>query len=531
MFPAEGGIFVPEYLGPADHPWLEALLDEARRFAGRPLHEWWARAAEPLSAPAPERRRRLATATLERLCGTEEVPARPAPAELRERLFQAAQLAREAGLPWNRPAILAGVDGLDPLEVADRLFADIPAERRLKLPDPLPMAHALALHTNLAISQGLLRSASSLEVQLSSRSRALIRQVLLFRLLCTVRPCPGGISVEISGPFSLFRHTTMYGRALASVVPVLRGTDAFTVLARCRLQGQGQTVRLTSGDPIFPPGTSPKRYDSKLEERFARDFARIAPDWDLVREPEPVEVDGTFVFPDFALVDRRDGQRRWLVEIVGFWTPEYLATKLERLRRAGRRDLILCVDEKLGCDKELVSVQAAVLFFRGRVDARAVKAVIDRASAPPTVPSAATVVAPPASRTERLGPGQLFLDYAGRRAPEDPIHARLHGLRVGDLVSLRPSGAWLQVVHADGTVIAALSGNARAIWTPRLAAVRAVRVASLLQRTSEQSAPAYRARLCVERWVVPLLEVVVVEDAGEAPRQRTRNAVVPPAPA
>jgi len=60
-------------------------------------------------------------------------------------------------------------------------------------------------------------------------------------------------------------------------------------------------------------------YDRKLEERFARDFRRVAPEWDVIREPEAVQAGGTLIFPDFALRHRAD-RRRWLVEIVCFWT-------------------------------------------------------------------------------------------------------------------------------------------------------------------------------------------------------------------
>jgi predicted nuclease of restriction endonuclease-like RecB superfamily len=40
-----------------------------------------------------------------------------------------------------------------------------------------------------------------------------------------------------------------------------------------------------------------------------------------------VPVGDTVIFPDFALHHRRDAGRRWLVEIVGFWTADYLARK------------------------------------------------------------------------------------------------------------------------------------------------------------------------------------------------------------
>src|SRR2546427_5183295 len=50
-----------------------------------------------------------------------------------------------------------------------------------------------------------------------------------------------------------------------------------------------------------------------------------------------VQAGGTLIFPDFALRHRADG-RRWLVEIVGFWTRDYVERKLALLRVAGLQD-------------------------------------------------------------------------------------------------------------------------------------------------------------------------------------------------
>jgi predicted nuclease of restriction endonuclease-like RecB superfamily len=378
-----GALYVPDWLGPEDHPWIEALLDELRRFEGRPTREWQHRALEPLRAETNERRRRLVVATLNALC--EGAPDRGdrRPAALRAALFEAAQQGRAAGR--SREQILSAVStqlNTLPTELIDTLYAHLPAERPLLLPDPVPDPAALVRHTNQHVARSLIRSASQLEIRLASRSRPLIRQVLLRRLLATVHPHGVGARLDVSGPFSLFRHTTVYGRALASLLPVLRGADGFELLARCTLGSRPVTVRLGSGDPIFPPEAEPRRFDSKLEERFARDFAKLAPDWDLVREPEPVAVGGAWIFPDFALVHRVSRQR-WLLEIVGFWTPAYLEAKLDRLRRAGRQDLIVAVDEKLGCDAAEPPALPHLVRFRGRVDAAAILAILERTTTPP----------------------------------------------------------------------------------------------------------------------------------------------------
>ena len=72
--------------------------------------------------------------------------------------------------------------------------------------------------------------------------------------------------------------------------------------------------------PSFRP-TRPGSYDSQIEERFAREFRKLAPDWDVFREPGAGRRGNRLVFPDFALQHRYDASRRWLLEIVGFWTP------------------------------------------------------------------------------------------------------------------------------------------------------------------------------------------------------------------
>ena len=61
-----------------------------------------------------------------------------------------------------------------------------------------------------------------------------------------------------------------------------------------------------------------------------------------------------------------------LIEIAGFWTPEYLAAKLAQLRQAERALVCLCVDEDRACALGDLPPNLSVLRFRRRVDAAAV---------------------------------------------------------------------------------------------------------------------------------------------------------------
>jgi predicted nuclease of restriction endonuclease-like RecB superfamily len=152
--------WVPAWLGPQDHPWLEALLDELRRFEGRTLREWRARAAEPLRAPCPPGRQRRVAALLSARCTAEPAPVRPAPRERRLAVFLEAQRRRDAGA-FERGAVLAAL--AEPLcaapeSLAEALYGDVPSERRIALGSAPADAPALALESNLALAQGLLRS-------------------------------------------------------------------------------------------------------------------------------------------------------------------------------------------------------------------------------------------------------------------------------------------------------------------------------------------------------------------------------------
>ncbi|MBI2469008.1 MAG: DUF790 family protein [Candidatus Rokubacteria bacterium] len=175
--------------------------------------------------------------------------------------------------------------------------------------------------------------------------------------------------------------STTFGWLLRKVVPprhlreVQHPRRQERLRATCLLEDRLADLRLATGDPIFP-SAEPRRFDSQLEERFARDFQKIASDWDVLREPEPIPVGTRLVFPDFALQHRSERSRRWLLELVGFWTPEYLRRKLALYREARVANLILCIPEDRACAEEELPAGAVILRFRRRVDAAAVRRVV-----------------------------------------------------------------------------------------------------------------------------------------------------------
>ncbi len=370
-----GARVVPHFLGEHDHPWLQVLLEEHERFIGKPQRELEARLREPLPCESPPRKLGLAIQVLGRLRPSHRKTAVP-PRRARALVFGEA-----ARTPAPRKTILSSVAaslGVTPEDLRDSLFADLPGERLVGAPAQPLSAVELALRCNLALVQALLLRATIVRIDVEGNTRALVRQAKWRGLICTgiERSGLGNASLELSGPFALFRHTRLYGRALGELVPLLVWCLRFRLRAECVLRGRRLTLQLGTGDPIFPAG-APRRYDSQLEERFAREFRRLAPAWDVVREPEPIPAGGTLIFPDFALRHRSNPARRWLLEIVGFWTPDYVARKLALYRSARLSNLILCIDEDRNCAEANLPPGALVVRFRRRVDVAAVLRVVE----------------------------------------------------------------------------------------------------------------------------------------------------------
>lgn len=111
-------------------------------------------------------------------------------------------------------------------------------------------------------------------------------------------------------------------------------------------------------------------------------------------------------------------------------------------------------------------------------------------------------------RYDLLGPADLFLDHAGLKPPDHPIHAHLAALQPGDRLALRVSGGHLVLLDAEGFPVARLAKQAAQTWRPRLARVEGLRLVALVRRLKTDSTETFRDRVLSERWEVPLGELV-----------------------
>jgi predicted nuclease of restriction endonuclease-like RecB superfamily len=131
-------------------------------------------------------------------------------------------------------------------------------------------------------------------------------------------------------------------------------------------------------------------FDSGVEADFAAEFEAkyggAERKWELAREDELIVVGDTVMIPDFSFTHRKDG-RRALLEIVGFWHPEYLRRKLTKVRQAGRRDLILLVYQSANvAEGEFEAASAGeVLTFSRKPILKEVLEAVERCAVSPTL--------------------------------------------------------------------------------------------------------------------------------------------------
>ena len=228
---------------------------------------------------------------------------------------------------------------------------------------------------NLSLMQTLLFNCTKLDFYISGGLnwkhvlRTVKRLGLMYHLQQPQQQQENRIICSLEGPLSLFKLTDRYGTLLAKLLPSIifasnksrehdgDGSGEWHLdawIVRKTMDGRkifefkisNNEIPQLLADPYlsFPRGFSTEKeevakssslyydnnsFDSAVEEKFAKRFEQAETGWRLIREPDPLVLSngGAFI-PDFVF-EKYD--RKIYLEIVGFWTKEYLERKLQKL--------------------------------------------------------------------------------------------------------------------------------------------------------------------------------------------------------
>ncbi len=275
-----------------------------------------------------------------------------------------------------------------PQQVRDGLYADL-SENKILTNFDAPKPENLLHRYNLSQVQGVFYKASQLVLNahrnVPGEYKLLFRYLKLFQLMAYIEgDADHGFTITIDGPTSLFNPSTRYGLAIAKLIPALLHVTKWSLSATLQVRDfyteTWKTGRFTLNSECglvthYSPG---KPYDSMIEASFADKWDAMKTCWALEREVDLIPIPGSVMIPDFRLV-HPDG-RSYLLEIVGYWRPEYLQKKFAQVRRAQSDNLILAISERLNLDKvgvKLSDVPARIVWFKDKLLPKSILAVIE----------------------------------------------------------------------------------------------------------------------------------------------------------
>lgn len=373
----------------------QSLIDCFSQTQGKPQGELDQRLAE-LEGHNPDFKIQRGLAHLLRQGFCEfEVVSPLEPAELRPRVFaQAAQVAQSR--PQTELTLEAIATTLSQeldrevlaQEVRQGLYADLPQNRILTQYDP-PTAEALLHRYNLSQVQGIFYQATELVLNAHRNDpgeyKLLFRYLKLFQLMAYIEGDPDqGFTITVDGPTSLFKASTRYGLSIAKLLPALLHVSRWSLTAQLLRKDfyskEKRPARFSLNADCglvshYPPG---KTYDSMLEESFVKRWDKLKTEWRLEREVDLIPIPGSVMIPDFRLV-HPDG-RTHLLEIVGYWRPEYLRKKFAQVKKSGRTDIVLAISERLNLEKAGVKfdqLPVPIVWFKDKLAPKAVLAVLE----------------------------------------------------------------------------------------------------------------------------------------------------------
>ncbi|BAQ64265.1 DUF790 family protein [Geminocystis sp. NIES-3709] len=317
------------------------------------------------------------------------------PTTLREKVFTLA--AQNPPLPDYRGQTLDSIASLLsvelkkevlPSEVEQGLYADL-QENRILTQFETPSAETLIHRYNISQVQGILYRATNIVINAyrndPGQYKLLFRYLKLFQLMSYIEGhADTGFTITIDGPTSLFKSSTRYGLALAKMIPALLHVSKWNLEAKLRMKdsfGSGEKTlyfQLNHQCGLVSHYANNQSYDSLLEESFANNWEKLNTEWRLEREVDLIPLPGSVMIPDFRLV-HPDG-RDFLLEIVGFWHPNYLQKKFYQVSRAEIDNLILAVCERLNLVKAGVNFQDLphrLIWFKNRLSPKDILQLIE----------------------------------------------------------------------------------------------------------------------------------------------------------
>ena len=222
---------------------------------------------------------------------------------------------------------------------------------------------ALLRQYNLSLTQTLLFKATGMDIQIEENYQEVFWKVKQLGLMYSIQDG----RIYLDGAVSLFKMTERYGTALAKLLPTIMKCNKWSlkasILKKTMQEKRIYDFTLDNTKQIFniEPDSNLETFDSAIEKEFSLlNFNS----WSVKREPAVLKADQYAFIPDFSL-EKND--KRIYVEIIGFWTPEYLKNKIQKINQLREKEnMILLVDKNLACSGSEFNTDN-LIFYDGKI--------------------------------------------------------------------------------------------------------------------------------------------------------------------
>ncbi|MDP2215910.1 MAG: DUF790 family protein [Methanolobus sp.] len=259
---------------------------------------------------------------------------------------------------------VAGKLSVKPDELEKVLWADMEENSIIKEFQTITPEDLLRQY-NLSLTQTLLFKATGMEIQIEDNFQEVFWKIKKFGLMYSIEDG----RIYLDGAVSLFKLTERYGTSLAKLLPTIMKCKKWSlkasILKKTMTGKRIYDFTLDNTRPIFdiePDSNSGlETFDSAIEKEFS---LLSFNDWHVKRESAVLKAGQYAFIPDFSL--EKDGKKIY-VEIIGFWTPEYLKKKIQKinlLERKEKEDMILLVNKKLACSGSEFNMDNIIFYDR-----------------------------------------------------------------------------------------------------------------------------------------------------------------------
>ncbi len=264
------------------------------------------------------------------------------------------------------------------------LYADLPLNQKLLEFEPISASELLELY-NVAQAQALLYRCIEMRLTIAPQStngyRELFGAIKAYKLIHTVKGnAADGYEIRLDGPVSMFHRSQKYGIQMAVFLPALLLCTNWHMRAEIAQKpgtnnasfelGSDQKTLRSHYLPAMP-------YRNPTVEQLAESWQKFDSPWTLEHGRTIVDLGDSAFIPDYILRREADGKEFYL-EILGFWTPQYLQQRLAEFAHARIENFLIAAwDELRGTRDALARVPDHVIVFKRKLDPASIVAIIN----------------------------------------------------------------------------------------------------------------------------------------------------------